>query len=93
MAPLRQGVGGDRVQVELYGVGAGLLHELGVVDPAAGCRAVDARDDRDCQRGLRGRRELDVPSRPDVVELQRWKEVGGLGKGQRAGLEPFVQPQ
>src|SRR5581483_6201665 len=39
--------GGDVVDVQLDGVGAGLLDQSGVVDPAPGRDAVQAADDRD----------------------------------------------
>jgi len=46
-------VGGDQVHVQLEGVGAGVLYQFRVPDPAAGRRAVERADDRDIELALR----------------------------------------
>ena len=51
------GVGRQPVEVELEGVGAGLFDELGVADPAAARRGVQAGDDRHGQ-ALLGRAHI-----------------------------------
>ena len=55
------GVGGHEVDVQLQGVGAGLLDQLAVADPAAVGGAVEAADDRDRER------LLGLPRQPEVV--------------------------
>ena len=49
-------VGGDEVDVQLQGVGPGVLHHLGIADPAAFAGAVEAGDDGDRHRPLGLRR-------------------------------------
>ena len=53
-SPVVVEIGGDEVDVQLQGVGPGVLHQLGVADPAARRDAVEAGDDG-IESGLLGR--------------------------------------
>jgi hypothetical protein len=69
-------VGGDRVEVQLDGVGARVLQMAGVPHPAARRGAVEAGDHWDRGRPLGLLNELEVRRRPGVVVGQ----VGEVGQ-------------
>lgn len=74
------GIGGQVVDVQLQGVGPGLLDHLAVVDPAAVGGAVETGDHRDRQRllGLADQPEIGVG--PGVVVLHLRQVRLGLGE-------------
>ena len=74
-------VEGHPVQIELQGVGAGMLHELRVLEPSSGSGAIERRDDGNRHRHLHPPQVLEVFIRPEHEGLRR-REVGqGLGEG------------
>ena len=81
------------IQVELERVGAGILHQLRVADPATLGRGVEAGDHRDARLGL------DLPE-PGQVAVPHSRErldgrevVQRLGEAVRAGLQRPVDLQ
>ena len=71
-APPVRRVGGDRVQVQLDRVGAGVLEQPGVADPPADVRAVEAGDHRDVDAVLGGfdQRQVGVGAGVVAVDLR-----------------------
>ena len=78
-------VGGDEVDVQLQGVGPGVLHHLGVADPAAPAGAVEAGDDRNLHRLLRRGDGFQIFFRAGAIILR----LGEIGQrlGEAVGVE------
>jgi hypothetical protein len=83
LGAVQLGAGGDEVDVQLQGVGAGLLEQGGLLDPAAGGDAVEAGDHRDLQAGpdLLDQHQVAVGAGVVLVEGQR------RGQAVRPGLQ------
>ena len=72
-------IGGDEVDVQLQGVGPGVLHHLRIARPTAGADAVEAGDDGDLHGELGLLDEFEIGFRAGVILV-------GIGKiGERLG--------
>ena len=80
LGPARRGVAGRVVEVQLQGVGAGLLHQAGVGGPAPGRGAVERGEDRHADRLLHAPQVLQVFVGPERL-LGLGSVARGLGEG------------
>ena len=86
-------LGDHVVDVELQGVGPGLLDQPRVLHPAAAGGSVDRSDDRDAHRLAHHAHLLQVLVGPER-EAVRLREVGlRLGKGLGVGVESVARGQ
>ena len=85
-----RGIGGDLVEVQLERVGARLLDQAGVFDPAAERGAVETRDHRDAQTPLGRGDPLQIRVRTHLVTLEIGQVVERFGEDTGARLERVV---
>ncbi len=74
------GIGGDVIDVEFQGVGAGRLQGAGMGDPAAHRHAVEAGDDRNPQGLLEPAQMFQIAVQGGRIVVVIGQEVGGLGE-------------